>query len=150
MQLRPGEKEQSHTERMGEFVSFSPLTVWGQNQFGRKLGGGEFNSVFIAAGVCTCSRYYQHASRTSNNTILLLMTTTKPIAVNIIHGRAVRRQLRWQRRNEVETGQHCRGCWQKVDLMRAESEIRSSLAFWTRSVIGLSFMRWSRSGRICW
>lgn len=51
------------------------------------LGGnsGKFNSFFIAAGVCSCSRYYQHASRTSNNTILLLMTTTKPTAVNIIH-----------------------------------------------------------------
>lgn len=131
-------------------ICFIPFTYCMGTKSIWKETRGEFNSVFIAAGVCTCSRYYQHARRTSNNTILLLMTTTKPTAVNIIHGRNVRRQLCWQKHDEAKTGQRRRGCGQKVDLFGAENEIRSSLAFWSMSVIGLSFMRWSRSGRICW
>lgn len=47
---------------------FHSPRLWGKKiNLERNLG--KFNSVFIAAGVCTCSKYYQHASRTSNNTI---------------------------------------------------------------------------------
>lgn len=80
------ENERTHTERMGDFVSFSSLLDMEEgkkNQFGKKVVG-KFNSVFIAASVCIGSNYYQHASRTSNNTIPLLMTKMKWNLVNII------------------------------------------------------------------
>lgn len=60
---------------------------------------GKFNSVFIAPSAYIGSNYYQHASRTSNNTIPLLMTEMKRTHVNIIqfHPCTVCSELQWEK-----------------------------------------------------
>lgn len=111
------------TERTGDFF-FIPLTYGERINLKKKKTVGKFNSVFIAASVCTGSKYYLHASRTSNNTISLLMTKTKWTPVNIIsfHPWTVCSQLHWRtwwNRNRNVLQELL--AWQKPDLIKGEN-----------------------------
>lgn len=73
---------------------------------------GKSNRGFIAAGLCTtCNKYCQHASRTSNNAILLLMTETERTNIDIIHPCTICCQLQLQKSNEIETAKYCKNYW---------------------------------------
>lgn len=91
---RPEKKKESGENRVNKYMRklaqkekkvlfHSHVWIWRENQFGKILLG-KFNIVFIAPCVCIGSKYYQLASRTTNNTIPLLMTEMKPTLVNII------------------------------------------------------------------
>lgn len=114
---------------MADFVSFSLLDMREKINFEKLVG--KFNSVFIAPSACIGSNYYQHASRTSNNTIPLLMTEMKRTPVNIIqfHPCTV---CCSEKSNKISTGQYCR---QKLDLIKGENEIRSEFALFLRNLL---------------
>lgn len=71
-------------KKKGYFVSLSSLWDWKKN----KSIWGKSNSVFIVAMACIGGDYHQHASRTSNKKILLLMTEmkTEPPSLSILFG----------------------------------------------------------------
>lgn len=78
------ERTRTEREKKGYFVSLSSLWDWKKN----KSIWGKSNSVFIVAMACIGGDYHQHASRTSNKKILLLMTEmkTEPPSLSILFG----------------------------------------------------------------
>lgn len=84
-QTKEDERTRTERKKKGRFC-FTLLTLGLKKK--NKSIFGKFNSVFIVAMACIGGDYHQHASRTSNKKILLLMTEMKmePPSLSVLFG----------------------------------------------------------------